>query len=44
MKIGQSKECLKCVSVKVWVAMADENLMIANAFVNCLLAVAHTCI
>lgn len=31
------------MSVKVWVAMADENLMIPNVLVNCLLAVARIC-
>lgn len=39
MKIGQSKECLKCARVKVWVSMADENLMIASVL-NCLFAIA----
>lgn len=41
MKIGQSKEYLKCVRVKVWVARAHENLMTPNILVNSLLAVAH---
>lgn len=41
MKIGQSKEYLKCVRVKVWVARAHENLMIPNILVTSLLPVAH---
>lgn len=42
MKNGQSKEYLKCVRVKVWVAMAHENLMTPNILVNSLLPMAHT--